>query len=61
MEVCGIHDEDDAVAILDILKGMFPSWTIWKTYYKDYGRDPGFMVTIQRDPEPRDEDWEAAG
>ena len=26
VEVCGIHDRDDAVAILDILIEMFPNW-----------------------------------
>jgi hypothetical protein len=60
IEVCGIQDEDDALGILNVLKQMFPSWTIWMTYYKDFGRDQGFMVTIQRDPEPQDEGWEAA-
>ncbi len=58
MEVCGIHDEDNARNILEVLKQMFPSWTIWKSYYKDFGRDPGFMVTIQRDSELHDEQWE---
>lgn len=58
MEVCGIHDEDNARNILEVLKQMFPSWTIRKSYYKDFGRDPGFMVTIQRDSELHDEQWE---
>jgi hypothetical protein len=26
IEVCGIHDEGDAVAILDMLIEMFPDW-----------------------------------
>jgi hypothetical protein len=26
IEVCGIHDEGDAVAILDMLIEMFPNW-----------------------------------
>jgi hypothetical protein len=60
IEVCGIRDEDDASDILRILADMFPSWATHKPYYKDYGRDPGFMVTIQRDPEPPDEQWQTA-
>ena len=27
IEVCGIHDRDDAIAIQRILKGMFPAWS----------------------------------
>lgn len=27
IEVCGIHQFEDAVGILELLKGMFPSWT----------------------------------
>lgn len=26
IEVCGIHEKDDAVRILDLLIEMFPSW-----------------------------------
>lgn len=58
IEVLGIRHEDEARAILGVLKHLFPSWTICRTYYKDYGRDPGFWVTIQRDPEARDQRWE---
>jgi hypothetical protein len=58
IEVLGIRQEDDADAILDVLRDLFPSWEICRTYYKDKGRDPGFWVTIQRDPDPRDQQWE---
>ena len=27
IEVCGIREQDDAVAILDLLTRMFPRWT----------------------------------
>ncbi len=60
IEVCGIHEEEDASSILEILRHMFPSWNTCRTYYKDYGRDPGFWVTIQRDPEPPDQHWETS-
>jgi hypothetical protein len=60
IEVCGIREEDDARDMLDILKQMFPSWDTCRTYYKDRGCDPGFWITIQRDPEPPDQSWETA-
>jgi hypothetical protein len=60
IEVCGIHEEDEASSILAVLREMFPRWNTWRTYHKDHGRDPGFWVTIQRDPELPDERWETA-
>ena len=27
IEVCGIHERDDAMSILNLLMTMFPSWT----------------------------------
>ncbi len=27
IEVCGIHQEEDAMSILNILGNMFPNWT----------------------------------
>ena len=27
IEVCGIHEKKDAIRILKLLAGMFPSWT----------------------------------
>ena len=26
IEVCGIHEQEDAIQILGLLAGMFPSW-----------------------------------
>ena len=60
IEVLGIRKEEDADAILDVLRNLFPSWKICRTYYKDQGRDPGFWVTIQRDHDARDQQWEIA-
>ena len=59
IEVCGIEREDDATRILGVLKEMSPSWKIHRSYYKDCGRDLGFVVTIQRDPESPDQPWES--
>jgi len=58
IEVCGIREEADTSNIHQILKKMFPTWNIHRTYCKDFGADQGFMVTIQRDPEPPDQQWE---
>jgi hypothetical protein len=60
IEVCGIHKEDDASNILAVLRQMFPSWSTCRTYHTDHGRDQGYWVTIQRDPEPPDEQWATA-
>lgn len=60
IEVCGIHEEDDAVSILNLLMGMFPKWKPGCLCYKDYGREPGWKAKIQRDPEPPRERWMTA-
>jgi hypothetical protein len=61
IEVCGIHQERDARAILGILHRMFPDWRWDGLYYKDYGREPGWIARIHRDPSPARERWETAG
>jgi hypothetical protein len=60
IEVCGIHEQDDAVAIQELLVAMFPTWWPGCLCYKDYGREPGFKAKVFRD-EPRErESWETA-
>jgi hypothetical protein len=60
IEVCGIADHDDAVAIRALLHKMFPTWRVGGLCYKDYGREPGFKTSVFRD-EPRErEQWETA-
>jgi hypothetical protein len=58
IEVCGIHDRDDAVSILNILMEMYPDWKPGCLCYKDYGREPGWKAEVQRDDDLPDENWE---
>jgi len=58
IEVCGIRDKDDAIAIRNILTRMFPEWTPGCLDCKDYGREPGWIATVERDPDPPDHRWE---
>ena len=51
LEVCGIHQRADAEKILGILRRLFPAWRYVRVYYRDYERDCGWKVTVQRDPE----------
>jgi hypothetical protein len=60
IEVCGILDKDDAVAIGKLLAEMFPDWTPGCLCYKDYGREPGWKAKVQRDRDRPDEQWETA-
>lgn len=60
IEVCGIHDRDDAEAILRLLTRMFPGWQSGGVHHKDYGREPGWKAVVQRDANPPDEQWESA-
>jgi hypothetical protein len=61
LEVCGIHHEDDAHAILSIVRKMFPSWRHTRMYYVDYSeRELGWRVNISRDPEEFEDKWQRA-
>ena len=60
IEVCGIHDKDDAVAIREILVKMFPDWRVGCLCYKDYGREPGWKASVYRDEGRKRESWETA-
>lgn len=60
IEVCGIVEMSDAIAIRELLCGMFPEWRVGCLCYKDYGCEPGFKARVHRD-KPRDrEQWETA-
>jgi hypothetical protein len=59
LEVCGIHQKEDAHAILTLLRKQFPSWLHTRMYYKDAStREPGWKVIISRDPEEFDDKWQ---
>jgi len=60
LEVCGISDEDDALAILKILIEMYPDWKAIQPWYSDGSRDTGWRAQIQRDEEPPERDWQTA-
>jgi hypothetical protein len=60
VEVCGIIDSDDAIAIAKLLHRMFPTWRRGCLCYKDYGREPGFKASVYRDEPRRPEQWEVA-
>jgi hypothetical protein len=60
VEVCGILERTDAVAIQQLLRAKFPTWRTGCLCYKDYGREPGFKARIFRDLPRRPEEWETA-
>jgi hypothetical protein len=41
MEVCGIRETEDAVAILKLLTEMYPSWRARQPWYHEGSRDRG--------------------
>jgi hypothetical protein len=60
IEVCGIHDQDDAESILRILLEMFPTWRPRCLCYKACGAEPGWKARVQRDKDRPNEHWETA-
>ncbi|HUA64419.1 MAG TPA: hypothetical protein VME24_01130 [Alphaproteobacteria bacterium] len=60
IEVCGIHDKEDAVAIDGILTRMFPNWNVGCLCHKDYGLEPGWKARVYRDKPRQRENWETA-
>jgi hypothetical protein len=62
MEVCGIRTEEDAQAILALLRKLFPDWRHTHRYYKDHTtREPGWKVVINREPEDFNDRWHLPG
>lgn len=52
LEVCGIHQEEDARDILKLLQRKFVDWRHTRMYHREaYTREPGWKVIISRDPE----------
>jgi hypothetical protein len=61
VEVCGIHDEDNARTIQKLLRRMFPSWRYSRRFLKEATtREPGWKVIISRDPEDFSDRWQHA-
>ncbi len=60
IEVCGIHQKGDSVAIEDILRQIFPKWNVGCLCYKDYGRETGWKARVYRDKSRQRESWEMA-
>jgi hypothetical protein len=60
IEVCGIVEHADAVAILTLLREMFPAWRYAGICFKDYGREPGYKARVFRDTPRERESWETA-
>tara|TARA_Y100000588_G_scaffold337667_1_gene379277 strand:+ start:438 stop:746 length:309 start_codon:yes stop_codon:yes gene_type:complete len=61
LEVCGIHQQDDAGKILDILRKLFPDWIYAHAYYEDYGREMGWRALLYQHPDSATEDWKDVG
>ena len=60
IEVCGIHEKDDAHAIREILKEMFPDWIVGCLCYRGSGREPGWKAQVYRDKPRKRKQWETA-
>jgi hypothetical protein len=60
IEVCGIHEQQDAIAIQKILVKMFPNWRVGCLCHKDYGREPGWKARVYRDKPRQRENWQTA-
>ena len=58
IEVCGIHHQQDAREILQLLAQMFPAWNPCRLQFKDYGREPGWKAKVIRDRRRPRESWE---
>jgi hypothetical protein len=61
IEVCGIHQRADATTILRLLTSWFSTWPHRKMYYKDYGREPGWIARVFRDRLRQREQWDFSG
>lgn len=46
LEICGVQNECDVKPIVDALQQGFPHWHHQKVSLHDYGRDPGWAVSI---------------
>ena len=46
LEVCGIHKEESVETVRRVLTGGFPHWHFGRICFKDYGREPGWKVSV---------------
>ena len=60
LEVSGITEEADSVAILKVLMEMYPAWKARHPWYQDGSRDRGWCARIQRDDEPEGDNWQTS-
>ncbi len=52
IEVCGIHEEEHADAIMEIMERRHPDWPYSRLRFRErWTREPGWAVIIHRDPE----------
>jgi hypothetical protein len=57
--VTAIREEANAAAIEQLLRQMFPGWRYHRTYYEDHNvGELGWKVTISRDPEDFNDNWQ---
>jgi hypothetical protein len=62
LEVTGIREEADAVAIERLLRKMFPGWRHGRTFYEDHNQgELGWKVLLSRDPEDFNDSWHRVG
>jgi hypothetical protein len=60
LEVCGIHERENAVKILRTLAKMFPTWIPRPLQVYDFGGERGWKAVIRRDAEPPRNRWRDA-
>lgn len=57
IEVCGIHQEEDAREIMKILINNFPNWKHHRIVLKDWGREYGWIARVSQHPEDFEQTW----
>jgi hypothetical protein len=58
IEICGIHEEDQARCIGGVLRAAFPHWHHLNVCRQDAGRDPGWTVSLcMFPPQPCASGW----
>src|SRR5262249_18558776 len=62
IEVCGIREQPEALAIQALLRSRFPSWRHTRIYLKEpWTREPGWKVIISQHPEDYGDKWKSVG
>jgi hypothetical protein len=58
LEISGIADEESIDPILHALQQVFPQWHHCRIYFHDYGREPGWALSLSLfPPEPCNSGW----